>query len=295
MKSNGSMLRGGKLKPTLAPAWARYFTRFVQEWQAEGIPLWGLTVQNEPAASQAWESCLYSGDEERDFVRDHLGPALARAGLAGVKLMIWDHNRGILYQRAKAVYDDAEAARFVWGAAFHWYVGDHFDNVRMVHDAWPDKHLIFSEGTVESFDPARLGDWSLGERYGASLLHDLNNWSEGWTDWNVLLDDRGGPNHVGNFCFAPVHADSATGALTYLSSYWYLGHFSKFLRPGARRVAATTTDDRLLATAFKNPGGQVAVVVMNRRDEAIALRVWSDGRAAEVQAPARSILTLTWR
>ena len=294
MKTNGSMLKGGKLQPEYAPAWASYFTRFVEAYRAEGIPLWGLTVQNEPAAVQAWESCIFSGEEERDFVRDHLGPALEKAGLGDLKLMIWDHNRGLLYQRAKVVYDDPKAARFVWGAAFHWYVGDHFDNVRMVHDAWPDKHLLFSEGTVEAFDPARLDDWAWGEKYGTALIHDLNNWSEGWTDWNVLLDEKGGPNHVGNFCFAPVHADTRTFALTYLSSYWYIGHFSKFLRPGAKRIAATTTDDRLLATAFKNPDGKVAVVVLNLRGEAIRFRLWIDGQSAEVLSPARSILTIRY-
>lgn len=295
MKTNGSMLQGGRLKPEYRPAWARYFVRFVEEYEKEGVPIWGLTVQNEPMASQTWESCLFTGEEERDFVRDHLGPALERAGLSRLKLMIWDHNRGILYQRAKAVYDDPAAARYVWGAAFHWYVGDHFDNVRLVHDAWPDKQLLFSEGTPASFDAATIDDWRFGEVYGTSIINDLNNWAVGWTDWNVLLDERGGPNHVGNFCFAPVHGDTRSGRLTFMSSYYYIGHFSKFLRPGARRVAASSNDDELLATAFANPDGSVVAVVMNRTEKEKPLAVWVDGRAAATQLPARSILTLRWR
>ena len=135
-----------------------------------------------------------------------------------LKLMIWDHNRGMLFQRAKVVYDDPAAARYVWGAGFHWYVGDHFDNPRQVHDAWPDKQLLFTEGTPSNFDAATLGDWKWGEIYATSILNDVNNWANGWTDWNVLLDERGGPNHVGNFCIAPVHGDTRSGELTYTSS-----------------------------------------------------------------------------
>jgi glucosylceramidase len=292
MKTNGSMLHGGQLKPEFAETWADYYGRFIHAYEKEGIKIWGLTVQNEPMAVQTWESCVFTGDEERAFVRDHLGPALARAGLAGVKLMIWDHNRGIIYQRAKAVYDDAEAAKYVWGTAFHWYVGDHFDNIRMVHEAWPAKNLMMTEGCFGPFDAGHLQDWSFGEKYGDSLIHDLNNWAVGWTDWNVLLDERGGPNHVGNFCFAPVHADTRDGTLTYMVSYAYIGHFSKFIRPGARRVATTLNDDRLLATAFLNTDGRIVVVILNLKEESIDFKLWIDGRAATTRSPAHSIITL---
>jgi len=117
MKTNGSMLHGGKLRTEYRDAWARYFVRFVEGYEKEGVPIWGLTVQNEPMAAQTWESCIFTAAEERDFVRDHLGPALERAGLSRLKLMIWDHNRGIMFQRTQVVYDDAEAARYVWERA----------------------------------------------------------------------------------------------------------------------------------------------------------------------------------
>jgi glucosylceramidase len=294
MKTNGDMLHGGRLRPEHRDAWARYYVRFVEEYEKEGVPMWGLTVQNEPMATQTWESCLFSGEEERDFVRDHLGPALEKAGLQRLKLMVWDHNRGILYQRAKAVYDDPAAARYVWGTAFHWYVGDHFDNVRVVHDAWPEKALLFSEGTPVSYREGVTGEWKWGEVYATSILRDVQNWAAGWTDWNVLLDERGGPNHVGNFCLAPVHADTRTGALTFTSAYYYIGHVSKFVRPGARRVATTSNDDDLLASAFTNPDGRHAAVVMNKTDGDKAFALWVDGRAAKARAPAHSILTLVW-
>ncbi|HSD28114.1 MAG TPA: glycoside hydrolase family 30 beta sandwich domain-containing protein [Vicinamibacteria bacterium] len=294
MKTNNDMLHGGKLKPEYRDAWARYYVRFVEEYEKEGVPMWGLTVQNEPMATQTWESCLFTGEEERDFVRDHLGPALEKAGLQRLKLMVWDHNRGILYQRAKAVYDDPAAARHVWGTAFHWYVGDHFDNVRIVHDAWPEKRLLFSEGTPVNYSRGVTEEWKWGEVYATSILRDVQNWAAGWTDWNVLLDEKGGPNHVGNFCLAPVHGDTRTGALTFTSAYYYIGHVSKFVRPGARRVATTSNDDDLLASAFANPDGRHAAVVMNKTDKDKPFALWVDGRAAKATAPAHSILTLVW-
>ena len=167
MKTNGEMNHGGKLKPEYRDAWARYYCRYIREYEKEGIPIWGLSVQNEPLAVQTWDSCIYTGEEERDFVRDHLGPTLAREGLADVNLIIWDHNRDLLYERAKAVLDDPAAARYVWGTGFHWYVADCFDNVQRVHDAYPDKHLLFTEGCQEG--GPHLGEWAVGERYARSM------------------------------------------------------------------------------------------------------------------------------
>jgi glucosylceramidase len=292
MKTNNDMLHGGSLKPESRQVWADYFVRFIQEYAKEGIPTWGLTIQNEPMAVQRWESCVYSATEERDFVRDYLGPTMARKGLSKVNIIIWDHNRGIMYQRAKMVYDDPQAAQYVWGTGFHWYVGDHFDNVRLVHEAYPGKKLLFTEGTPEGFDSQKLSDWQWGETYGRSMINDLNHWANGWVDWNILLDEKGGPNHVGNFCIAPIIGDTRNGTLTYLNSYYYIGHFSKFIRPGARRIICSSNVDEFLATAFLNPDGTVAVVVMNQQNQARDFRLWIDGKAATGQSPARSILTL---
>jgi glucosylceramidase len=292
MKTNNNMLHGGALKPECRQAWAEYFARFIQAYQKEGIPVWGVTVQNEPMAVQRWESCIYSAYDERDFVRDHLGPALAKAGSSKVAIIVWDHNRGIMYQRAKAIYDDPAASKYVWGMGFHWYVGDHFDNVRWVHEAYPDKKLLFTEGTPASFNPKRLGEWQYGETYARSMINDLNNWAVGWVDWNVVVDERGGPNHVGNFCVAPIIGDTTNGTVTYMNSYYYIGHFSKFIRPGAKRIICSSNQDDLLATAFVNPNGSIAVVVMNQRDRAREFKVWIDGKAATTNSPGHSILTL---
>ncbi len=292
MKSNNDMLHGGKLLPEYNQTWANYFVKFVKEYEKIGLPVWGLTVQNEPMAVQTWESCIFTGEEERDFVKKYLGPALHKAGLTKLKLMIWDHNRGIMYQRAKAVLDDPDAAKYVWGTAFHWYVGDHFDNVRLVHDAFPDKHLMFTEGTEANFNADSVGLWKWGEVFGKSMVNDFNNWAEGWTAWNVILDETGGPNHVGNFCMAPIICDTKTGKLTYMNSFYYLGHFSKFIRPGAKRIVCTSSSDDLIATAFLNTDGRTAVVVMNQTEKDIPFHTWIDNKIVKSTSPAHSIITL---
>lgn len=299
MKDNRDMLHGGKLKPEFYQSWANYYTKFIKAYQNEGIPIWGISIQNEPMATQTWESCIYSAEEERDFLKNHLGPTMEREGLGDKKIIAWDHNRDLVYQRASTILTDPKAARFVWGIGYHWYEpwsgGDPmFDNIKLVHESFPEKNLIFTEGCSDSFNAQKLNDWRLGEQYGRSMINDFNSGAVGWTDWNILLDETGGPNHVKNFCFAPVHADTKTGQLIYTNSYYYIGHFSKFVRPGAKRVACSPSRSQLLSTAFVNPDGKVSVVVMNKSDQKISYFLWLYGNAAEVDILPHSIQTLVF-
>jgi len=297
MKDNNSMIQGGRLKDDMRQSWANYYVKFIKAYEADGIPVWGLTVQNEPMAKQKWESCIYTGEDERDFVKGFLGPTLRKEGLQGQKLIIWDHNRDLLYQRAAAVLEDPDAAKYVWGIGYHWYEtwtgsGMQFQNMQRVTETFPDKNLIFTEGCAESFDAKRIDDWKLGERYGHSMINDFNNGTVAWTEWNILLDEHGGPNHVGNFCFAPVHADTKTGKLMYTNSYYYIGHLSKFVHPGAKRIISSSNRDKLETTAFINPDGKLAVVVMNSSDDKITYHLWINGEAAETTSLPHSIATL---
>ena len=155
-------------------------------------------------------------------------------------------------------------------------------------------NLLFTEGCFGGFDPAGYQDWSHGEGYGESMINDFNRGTVGWTDWNILLDERGGPNHVENFCFAPVHADTRIGKLIFTPSYYYIGHFSKFIRPGAVRVGAAPSRSHLLATSFLNPDGSMATVVMNRSDAAIDYRVIINGAAVAETLPAHAIQTFVY-
>src|SRR6476659_6166694 len=192
MKDNNDILHGGKLKPEFCQSWANYYAKFIRAYQAEGVPIWGLTVQNEPMATQRWESCIYSAEEERDFLKNYLGPTLQREGLGDKKIIVWDHNRDLIYQRVSTILSDPVAARYAWGIGFHWYEpwsgGEPmYDNVKLTHEAYPDKPLIFTEGCAEVFDHDKLGDWKLGEKYGRQMINDFNNYTAGWCDWNVLL------------------------------------------------------------------------------------------------------------
>lgn len=292
MKTNGDMLKGGQLKPEFNRTWAKYFVNFIKAYQKEGIPIWGITVQNEPASVQRWESCIYTAEMERDFIKNHLGPVLKKEGLGDKKIIAWDHNRGLLYQRASVILDDAEAAKYVWGIGFHWYTGNHFENVKIVQESYPKVNLIFTEGCNEAFKYSRMSDWVLGERYGKSIINDFNNGAVGWTDWNIILDENGGPNHVKNFCFAPVHGDTKSGELIFTNAYYYLGHFSKFIRPGARRITSATTVDDLMVTAFMNADKSIVVVVMNPSLKQISYDVWLKGMSISTSVLPRSIMTL---
>lgn len=291
MKSNHDMLHGGFLLPKYYECWAEYYARFIKAYENEGINVWGLTVQNEPMASQTWESCVYTAGQECDFVKV-LGPALKKAGLKNKKILVWDHNRGMMFQRAQGVLDDPVAAKYVWGMAFHWYAGDNFENVRRVHDAYPGVNLLLTEACLYPFDFKKINEWQWGEIYATSMINDFNNGAVGWTDWNVLLDETGGPNHVNNFCYAPVHADTKTGKLYYLNSYYYIGHFSKFIRPGAKRIVSSATVDNLRTTAFSNSNGELAVVVLNTSDKEQPFYLWIAGNGAKATSPAHSIMTL---
>jgi len=174
MKSNTNVLHGGSLLPAYYPAWATYYTRFIQAYEQEGIPIWGMTVQNEPMASQTWESWIYTAKEECDFVKV-LGPTLERNGLKNKKVLIWDHNRGMMYQRSQGVLEDPAAARYVWGVAYHWYAGDNFDDVRRVKETYPDMNVLLTEACLYPFDPKKLKDWQWGETYARSMINDFNN------------------------------------------------------------------------------------------------------------------------
>ena len=297
MKDNNSLIKGGHLLPQYRQSWANHYVKFIKAYEAMGMPIWGLSVQNEPMAKQIWESCVYTAEEERDFIKNFLGPTLQKSGLGSKKLIAWDHNRDQIFQRASTILNDKEAAKYVWGIGFHWYetwTGSamQFGNVRQVHEAYPDKALIFTEGCKEKYDANKLDDWTLGERYGYSMINDFNAGTAAWTDWNILLDENGGPNHVGNFCFAPVHADTKNDKLIYTNAYYYMGHFSKFIRPGAKRIGSASSRDLLQSTSFLNADGKLVVVVMNQSDEKLKYSLWIKGMAATTISLPHSIATL---
>ena len=299
MKDNASVLNGGKLLPEYYQSWANYYVKFINAYQKEGIPIWGLTIQNEPMATQRWESCIYSAEEERDFLKNYLGPTLKKSGFGNKKITIWDHNRDLISQRVTTILDDAEANKYVWGIGYHWYEnwsgGDMmYGNVGKTHEMYPNKNLLFTEGCVEKFDANKYQLWKNGERYGRSMINDFNNGTVGWTDWNILLDENGGPNHVGNFCFSPIHADTKTGELIYTPSYYFIGHFSKFISKEAKRISSIASRSQLLTTSFINKDGKVITIVMNQSDKKLNYYLCIGTEATQVTILPHAIQTLVF-
>ena len=299
MKDNKSMLKGGKLLPEYYQSWANYFVKFINAYKKEGINIWGVTVQNEPMATQTWESCIYTAEEERDFLKNYLGPTMVKSGLKEKKIIVWDHNRDLMNYRANIIFEDPEASKYAWGMGYHWYEtwagGDPlFVNVRNVYESYPSKHLLFTEGCASSFDTTKYQYWPNAEKYGYSIINDFNNGTVGWTDWNILLDETGGPNHLDNFCFSPVHFDTKKGELIYTPSYYYIGHFSKFIRPGAKRVSTTTSRSHLQSTSFLNADGTMVTVVMNQGDKPIKYMLYAGAQSVDLNILPHSIQTLVY-
>ena len=290
MKTNGDMNNGGQLKEDCKQLWADYYVKYIDKMKEKGIDIWGITVQNEPAAKQIWDSCLYSAEEERDFVKDFLGPTMHKNKLEDKKIIIWDHNRDIVYDRAKTVLEDKEVAKYVWGTGIHWYVSEEFENTSKVHDEFPDKHIIFTEGCQE--EGVKLGSWDTGERYGRNIIGDLNNYIEAWMDWNITLDETGGPNHVNNLCDAPVIIDSKTKEVHYNSSFFYIAHFSKFIKKNAKRIYSNVIGDKIYVVSCINEDDSLCIVIMNEENKDKLVKLEIDNESSIIKLKANSIYTI---
>lgn len=299
MKGKKDMFGGGKLLPKFYQAWANYYVKFIKAYEAEGIPVWGVTIQNEPMAIQRWESCIYTAEEEKDFLKNYLGPTFEKKGLGSKKIVVWDHNRDLATHRANTIFEDPEASKYAWGIGFHWYetwtgAEPNYKSLQSIKESFPTKNLLFTEGCQESFSQENYYRWSNAERYGDAIINDFNNGTVGWTDWNILLDENGGPNHVENFCFAPIHADIKKGELIYTPSYFYIGHFSKFIKPNAVRVSTVASRSTLASTSFKNPDNTMVTIVMNKTNDRIDYKLIVKNNEISLNILPHSIQTLIY-
>ncbi len=299
-KTTHMMKLGGHLKRDSYGLWAEMIAKALSEYRKAGIDIGRITVQNEPQAVQTWESCLYSAKQEREFLRESLKPALRKAGLEHVKTFIWDHNKEGALDRTAEVMRDSTSADDVDGIAFHWYSGDHFEALRVVRDfIGPDKELVFTEGcdSYSAGDPEQ--ELPHAEHYAHEVIGDLEAGANGILDWNILLDAQGGPNHMGNFCDAPIMFDCETKQLNVRLPFHYLGHFSRFIQLGAVRMLTTRYTTDLETCSFANPDGSYALIVLNRNWWDIDFDLtWNDAaigsRIASISAPAHSIQTIVW-
>lgn len=298
MKTNERMNKGGSLKDEYTEVWAKYFARYIKEYKKVGIDIWGVTIQNEPMAETPWDNCIYDSAQERDFVKV-LGPTLEKEGLGHVKIIVWDHNKDIMKERVDVMFADPEAAKWVWGVGFHWYgEGDDksiLDNsiLDYTHKKY-GKELVFTEGCNPHWNTGKdslVGEWWTGEKYGRHIIADLNHWTTAWTDWNIVLDEKGGPNHVNNHCDAPIIADTVNNILHYNSPYYYIGHISKYIKRGYKRIDHTMKSEEIFVTAWSGEG-KLVIVLMNEKDEEKTYEIHVDGEKVSFKLKAHSIQTL---
>ncbi len=290
MKTTGERNNGGQLKPEYSNAWAEYICRYIKEYRQRGFNVTMLTIQNEPNAKQTWDSCLYDGAMEKVFLRDHLHPALKRNGI-DIEVYIWDHNKERAYERAVEIIDDT-TIEMITGLAFHWYTGEHFDTLRMIKERFPTLKLAFTEGCVEYNRFANNNQLQNARMYAHDIFGDLNNGMNRFFDWNLLLDEQGGPNHVSNFCDAPIMFDRGSKEIRCNLSYRYIWHFSHFLKEGAVRVATSKYTDDLDLTAYKNSDGSVVAVMMNKTDKPIPVSTRIEGQVCNDVLPGNAIATM---
>ncbi len=276
MKTNGEMNNGGQLKEEYYRVWARYFAKFIKAYEREGIRIGSLTVQNEPAATQTWDSCIYSGKEEGIFVRDYLASVLREEGLAHVAVYVWDHNKEEAYDRAKESI--SVAGKDITGIALHWYTGDHFDSISIIRSMFPGKEVIFTEGCVEYSRFADSGELQKAEMYAHDMLGNLKAGISAFFDWNLLLDFAGGPNHVGNFCAAPMMCSEDGKLARKRLTYYYIGHFSRYIKTGAVQIGTTRYTDQLETVGFLNPDGERVLILLNKSDVPLKAALRENGK-----------------
>ncbi len=292
IKTSNSMI-GGSLLSTRYAALASYFVKWVQAYQAQGLPIYAVTPQNEPQYSPTgYPGMLMSATEEANFVKNNLGPAFRSAGL-DTKIIVFDHNWDIA-SYATTILNDASARTYVAGSGFHCYGGT-MDAQTTVHNANPDKDIWLTECSD--------GSWIGGGTFAALFDRDMRemvigvvrNWAKGTTKWNLALDTGNGPTNGGcTTCYGTVTVNQANGAVTYNAEYYALGHASKFVARGAYRIASNTFSGGIENVAFKNPDGSKVLVAYNAGSASSTFKVRWAGQSFSYTLPAKAAATFTW-
>ena len=288
MKTNGDRNYGGKLKKEYTKRWADYICRYIEEYRSRGYKVTKLTM-HEPKAVQTWDSCIYTAQEQKEFLKKYMWPALVEHKLDDIEIYIWDHNKERAFEWANTIIDE-ETDHMVAGIAFHWYSGDHFEALQMIKEKFPNKKLLLSEACIEYSKFAATDYLKNAQKYAHDIIGNFNNGMNTFLDWNIVLDEIGGPNHVGNFCDAPYLYDTKNKKLIESNICGHLWHFSHFIEKGAVRIGFTKYTDRLDVTAFKKDN-KIAVVMLNRTEEKIPAYLRLNGYCAEMEVEPNAIAT----
>nr|XP_045599908.1 lysosomal acid glucosylceramidase-like [Procambarus clarkii] len=296
MKTNGMFNGSGILIKEMWQPYANYLVKFVDAYEGEGVGLWGLTPQNEPLGGlDNWpiNCCGWTAEEMRDWMKGNLGPSLEAAGYRRLQMMMVDFNRDSLPWFVETCLEDPECAQYVDGTAVHWYsdyiVGP--EVLDQTHDLSPSRFILYSEACY-NFDETLLGSWFRAEDYSRHIFEAVNHYSAGWVDWNLALDRHGGPNWANNFLDAPIIVDTEAGEFFKQPMFYALGHFSKFVLPGAERISSTVSSDSFEVAAFIDPSGRSVVLLLNKGEDAVDVSVTDGTRFLNYNMPAKSIQTI---
>ena len=291
MKTTGSLVKG-TLKPESYATYAEYFRRFVRDYAAEGVPIFAVTMQNEPAFEPAdYPGMRLEAKSRAELIGGHVGPLFARSGIA-TTILDWDHNWDAPAEPL-GVLGDSVARRYVSGVAWHCYAGE--PSVQeTVHATHPDKDAYFTECSGGSWAPSFADNlkWNVG----TLIINSVRGWARGVAYWNLALDENAGP-HLGGCgnCRGVITVNSVTGAVTRNVEYYVLAHASKFVRPGAHRIASSTNVGGLQSVAFKNADdGSKVLVVLNSGAAAASFAIRDSSRAISYTIPAGAVVTVVW-
>ena len=321
MKDNKKYV-GGKLLSKYNDSFALFFSKYLEAYKAEGIDIWGVTPVNEPHGNgDNWESMHFSPTEETNFVQHHLGPLLEKKGFEHVNILGYDQNRDGLKEWVDVMYKDEASSKYFDGTAIHWYESTYEvypEALQYAHNKAPNKYLIETEGCIDSEVPKwqddawywkkEATDWGYDwrepakkylhpkyapvNRYARDIIGCLNNWVDGWVDWNMVLDTQGGPNWFENWCVAPVIVKPETDEVYFTPIYYTLAHFSKYIRPNAKRIGFTNTDKELMVTSARNPNGSIAVVVFNQGEKLKSFSLHLNNKKVDVSINPQAIQTI---
>lgn len=312
MKDNNKMTGGGRLIGNASgkyyEAYARYMVKFLDSYASQNVTFWGMTMLNEPSAglffNYSFQSMLFSPENERDFVKLHLGPMVQSSSHSNVKIIMLDDQRLFLPFWAEKILGDSDAAQYISGIGVHWYRDtiSPIEKLDETHNNFPDQFILYTEssnGYELWSEPVMLGDWSRGESYSEDVLWDVNHWVTGWIDWNLALDESGGPNWAKNFVDSSIIVSAKNDEFYKQPMFYHIGHFSKFIIPGSVRIDFVSDKDnfKLVPSAsFLLPDGKKAAVILNKQSDCIDITIKDSetGQYLNAQVPAKSIQTYIW-
>lgn len=308
MKTNGKFNESGELKKDMWQPYSNYFVKFVEAYEEYGAPMWGLTTQNEPLSgfdpNWGWNTCGWTAEDMRDWVKTNLGPTLTEAGMRRLVLMVDDFNRDTLPWYVMPMLEDPDAAQYIDGTAVHWYSDEWVGPTVMdeTHHYFPDKFLLYTEACegwdVTGPESVSLGKWSRAEKYVHSILENSNHFSTGWVDWNMALDMEGGPNWADNYVDAPIIINAEADEFYKQPTFYAMGHFSKFVVEGAVREYSSVSgsdSESFESVAFHDPSGATVIVLHNRGEDAVDVSVTDySEKFLNFQIPAKAIQTILW-